>query len=88
MSTYVTSRGTLMEAVRATAAAFAEKHPFSADTLLLGEQCRPDLHAETVRDTRMCRHPLSGSETTRLYGLAVVWVPGREVAVGSFVSLQ
>ena len=88
MSTYVTSRGTLLEAVHATINSFANSCGSQCNTLLLGELCRADLHAETAGDLRMVERPLTGRETERLLGLRIMWVPGREVAVGSFVSLQ
>ena len=57
------------------------------DTLLLGEGCRFDLEAETCHDART--HPEPASRMVeRVYGLSVKWVPGNDVMVGSFVSLQ
>ena len=88
MSTYVTSRGTLLEAVHATINAFAISCGSRCNTLLLGKECLPDLSAATAGDLRMVERPLAGREPERLLGLRIMWVPGREVAVGNVVSLQ
>ena len=87
MSTYVTSRGTLLEAIHAATALFAERHPFRANTLLLGEGCRADLARELDADNLTHRAPFGGAREC-LYGLQIKLVPGGEVSVGNFVSLQ
>ena len=87
MSTYVTKRGSIWEAIAETRQLYFEKYYKTPDTLLLGEGCRLDLGAETCHDVSI--HPEQASEVVeRVFGMPIKWVPGNDIMVGNFVSLQ
>ena len=81
MSTYVIKRGSLGEAIEAASVEHLKAFRRAPSTLLLGEECRPDLERE------LGIH-IIGAVGGRYRGMEVVWVPGRQVAVGEFTNLQ